>query len=98
MRSAVVNANALAEWARSIDLGATIALGKGARSGSERDQTNVLADAVEALVASIYVSRGIEGARVIARAIVGETQDGFRDTRDPKSLLQERAQAARAGT
>lgn len=100
MRSALVNAEALAAWGRKIDLGASIALGKGARLGSERDQTNVLADAVEALVACVYVARGIGAARTLVTHLVGQAvaDQGFRDTRDPKSLLQERAQADGSGT
>src|SRR5580698_99597 len=41
MRSALVNAEALAAWARRIDLGASIALGRGADQGTERNQTSV---------------------------------------------------------
>src|SRR5580693_9946483 len=43
MRSALVNAEALASWARRVDLGASIALGRGADQGTERNQTSVLA-------------------------------------------------------
>ena len=63
MRSALVNGEALAAWARHVDLGACVAFGRGAKLGSEREQTNVLADAAEALVAAVYESRGLEGAR-----------------------------------
>jgi ribonuclease-3 len=95
MRSALVNADALAVWARRVDLGASIALGRGAQYGPERDQTSVLADATEAVIAAVYESRGLEGARAIVRDIAG---GGLRDpdrleTRDPKSTLQERVQA-----
>lgn len=95
MRSALVNAEALARWARSVNLGDALALGKGARAGSEREQTNVLADAVEAVVASVYEARGIEGARKLVEHVVREPMAAIEDleTRDPKSLLQERVQA-----
>ncbi len=96
MRSALVNAEALARWARRHDLGACLALGRGARAGSERDQTNVLADAVEALVAAVFEARGLAGARALVADI---TREGLAasdrlELRDAKSLLQERAQAA----
>ncbi len=95
MRSALVNAEALASWARAEGIGASLALGKGARSGSEREQTNVLADAVEALVASVYDARGLEGAQrlvehVVRAPMLEAEQLG---SRDPKSLLQEQVQA-----
>lgn len=93
MRSALVNAEALAAWARKIDLGGTLALGRGARAGTERDQTNVLADAVEAVVAAVYEARGLEGARALVRVVVAEIGEAAGALSDPKSLLQERVQA-----
>ncbi len=95
MRSALVNAEALASWARAQKLGEAIALGKGARSGSERDQTNVLADAVEAIVASVYDAFGLDGARKLVEHVVRERLQGNLplETRDPKSRLQEAVQA-----
>ncbi|MBX3208143.1 MAG: ribonuclease III [Labilithrix sp.] len=95
MRSALVNAEALALWARAEKIGEALALGKGARAGSEREQTNVLADAVEALVACVYEARGIDGARRLVEHVIREPmQEAARlGTRDPKSLLQEQVQA-----
>src|SRR5438477_2582913 len=72
MRSALVNAEALAHWARIVDLGSCLALGRGARAGAERDQTNVLADAVEAVVAAVYEAKGLPGARALVRELVRE--------------------------
>jgi ribonuclease-3 len=95
MRSALVNADALASWARRVGLGATLALGRGATAGAERDGTNVLADAVEALVAAVYESRGLPGARALVADVVGEllTRGDSLELRDPKSALQELVQA-----
>lgn len=95
MRAALVNAEALAEWARRVDLGACIALGRGATLGSERDQTNVLADTVEAVIAAVYVAHGLGGARALVRDVIGArfaTVEGLGNL-DPKSALQERVQA-----
>jgi ribonuclease-3 len=95
MRSALVNAEALARWARVEGIGDALALGKGARSGTEREQTNVLADAVEALVASVYEARGLEGARKLVEHVVRDPMQeaAHLGSRDPKSLLQEQVQA-----
>src|SRR5262245_36738459 len=95
MRSALVNAEALAMWARRERIGEAIALGKGARAGTEREQTNVLADAVEALVASVYEARGLDGARLLVEQVVREPMQEVPrlGSRDPKSLLQELVQA-----
>ncbi len=94
MRSALVNADALGTWARRVDLGACIALGRGADQGTERDQTSVLADAAEALIAAVYEARGLEGARALVLDIVGGLVENAEalEIRDPKSALQERVQ------
>ncbi len=94
MRSALVNADALATWARRVTLGQCIALGRGATLGSEREQTNVLADTAEALVAAVYEARGIEGARALVQDIAGELLEKATSlgVRDPKSALQEGVQ------
>jgi ribonuclease-3 len=95
MRSALVNAEALAAWARRVDLGACIAFGRGAKLGTEREQTNVLADAAEALVAAVYEARGLDGARALVRDVVRDLLDKVEalSAADPKSALQERVQA-----
>ncbi len=95
LRSALVNAEALARWARHVDLGSSLSLGRGARMGTERDRTNVLADGVEALVAAVYLSRGIEGARKLVAEITAVVLPEVDpdSTKDPKSMLQERVQA-----
>ncbi|MDB4937711.1 MAG: Ribonuclease [Labilithrix sp.] len=95
MRSALVNAEALARWARSEGIGDALALGKGARAGTEREQTNVLADAVEALVASVYEAYGLEGACKLVEHVVRDPMQeaAHLGLRDPKSLLQEQVQA-----
>jgi ribonuclease-3 len=96
MRAALVNADALARWGRAEGVGACLALGRGARGSSEQEKTNVVADAVEALIAAVYLEKGLEAARALCLEIVREPMEGGEEvlsTRDPKSLLQERVQA-----
>jgi ribonuclease-3 len=95
MRSALVNGETLAAWARRVDLGSCIAFGRGAKLGTEREQTNVLADAAEALIAAVYEARGLEGARALVGDIVRDLLEDAQalSLRDPKSALQERVQA-----
>lgn len=101
MRATLVNADALAQWARVADLAGALRLGRGADAAGERQQVNVLADAVEAIVGAVYIDLGLESARSLAAAIVGEPLErmasGPPPGRDPKSELQERVQA-RGGT
>jgi len=96
MRSALVNSEALARWGRARGLGDGLAMGRGACSAAERDQTNVLADAVEAVVAAVYEARGLDAARALVKEVTRAAMEevGVLGARDPKSALQERVQAA----
>ncbi len=63
IRAGVVCENALYPFARKIDLGKYIFLGKGEEMTGGRDRHSILADAFEALIAAIYLDGGIEPAR-----------------------------------
>ena len=62
LRAAVVNARALAEVARTIDLGRHIKLGRGEESTGGRNKSSILSDTVEALIGAVYLSGGFESA------------------------------------
>lgn len=100
LRAKLVNAEALAAWARDNAVPEALLLGRGAESSGLRDSTNVLADAVEALVAAAYLDSGLDAARAACQAILTPVLAGLDagSTRDPKSELQERMQAMRAET
>jgi ribonuclease-3 len=95
LRAQLVNADALASWARAEDLAAALRLGRGAGQSGLRDSTNVLADAVEALIAAAYLDSGMGAARDACARIVeaGLISLEAAGARDPKSELQERLQA-----
>ena len=99
LRSALVSTGALAEWARAIDLGSSLHLGKGADSAGDRAQKSVLADTVEALVGAVFVDLGLHVAQRLAEIIVHDALARHVEqpslARDPKSELQERVQADR---
>ena len=63
LRSAVVNARALADVARTLDIGSHIRLGKGEEVTGGRDKSSILADTMEAVIGAIYLSSGIDAAR-----------------------------------
>ncbi|GMV18683.1 MAG: ribonuclease III [Polyangiaceae bacterium] len=100
LRARLVNADALAAWARDNAIAEALLLGRGAESSGLRTSTNVLADAVEALVAAAYLDSGLEAARSACAQILEPQLEGIDagSTRDPKSELQERVQAARGDT
>ena len=62
LRAAVVNARALAEVARQIDLGKHIKLGRGEESTGGRDKASILSDTVEAVIGAIHMSGGIDAS------------------------------------
>ncbi|MFZ5895946.1 MAG: ribonuclease III [Myxococcota bacterium] len=95
LRAQLVNAEALAEWARASGVPEALRLGRGAGASGLRQSTNVLADAVEALIAACFLEAGLESAKRICERIVEARLDAFArvGARDPKSELQERLQA-----
>jgi len=96
-RASVVSTFALARIARRLDLGSALVLGQGADNSGERARSSVLAGLFEALVAAIYLDRGLDAARdFILAAAAPEIEAAVPvDTlKAPKSRLQERAFAA----
>jgi ribonuclease III len=95
LRAQLVNAEALAAWARHVGLAGVLRVGRGAGGTGLRESTNALADAVEALIAAAYVEAGLDAARRLSAVIVqyGIALAGPLALRDAKSQLQERLQA-----
>jgi ribonuclease-3 len=69
LRAAVVNARALAEVARTIDLGRHIKLGRGEESTGGRNKSSILSDTVEALIGAVYLSGGFESASEVVHLL-----------------------------
>ena len=96
IRSAVVNQDSLAKFARSIELGKYMQFGQGEidSHGSEREST--ISDAFEALAAAIYLDGGYDEAeKFILTVFNREIPDPLNmlATLNPKGILQEFAQA-----
>lgn len=84
-RSAVVNEDTLADIAHELDLGRYMYFGRGeARSGGA-DKRSILADALEAIIAAMYLDSGYEYAKsfIVAhwqeRAVVSASNPGVTD-------------------
>ena len=69
LRAAVVNARALAEVARTIDLGRHIKLGRGEESTGGRNKSSILSDTVEAVIGAVYLSGGFEAASEVVHLL-----------------------------
>ena len=62
LRAAVVNMRALADVARTFDLGQYVMLGKGEEATGGRDKASILADTMEALIGTVFLSTDLEHA------------------------------------
>ena len=62
LRASVVSADTLAEIAQELDLGASLRLGKGEDASGGRAKPSILADAMEAVIAAVYLDGGLEPA------------------------------------
>ncbi|CAB4661245.1 unannotated protein [freshwater metagenome] len=94
LRSGVVNMRALADIARTLNLGEFIRLGKGEEVTGGRDKNSLLADALEALIGAIYLETGIEKTTAIVRTLINETLESAMARGaglDGKTALQELA-------
>ena len=65
LRAAVVNAGALAEVARGLDLGDYLFLGRGEETTGGRDKSSILADTMEAVFGAVFLEHGIDTARAM---------------------------------
>ena len=94
IRAAVVSTPALADVARSIPLGEALRLGRGESSTGGNDKDSILADALEAVVAAVYLDGGPAAVRtVVDRLFTDVLADSAVDPglHDFKTRLQELA-------
>lgn len=100
MRAATVSQRALAEVARTLDLGSFVLLGKGELHTGGRDKDSILSDTVEALLGAVYLAHGLETSRELVLRLVGPTLRAASDLGaglDWKTSLQELAAARSLG-
>ncbi len=93
-RAARVCENALCVFARELDIGSCLRLGKGEERMGGREKPSMLADAFEAVLAAVYLDGGMEEASKIALRFVAR-HDFLDDSKDYKTILQEVVQRNR---
>ncbi|MEM9715528.1 MAG: ribonuclease III [Pseudomonadota bacterium] len=93
--NALVRKEACAEIARQIDLGSCLKMGRSEMQSGGRRKEALLADAMEAVIAAIYLDAGFEAAQTVILRLWRPLLDRAEhvDARDAKTLLQEWAQA-----
>jgi ribonuclease III len=95
LRAAVVSEPALASIAREIGLGSYLLLGKGEEQTGGRDKDSLLANTLEALIASIYLDAGTAAVETFVLGLFEEAIKRTctsRSTLDYKTELQELCQ------
>ncbi len=98
MRSAVIQGSTLVSVAVELDLGSRLELGAGEAKSGGRQRESILATAMEALIAAIYLDGGLDACRDFVQSrfpAPGEKfgEEGVR--KDNKSRLQELVQSER---
>lgn len=98
LKAHLVSAARLHEVAQKLQLGAHLLLGRGEEMSGGREKKALLANAVEALIAALYLDAGLEPTRLFVESAVFGQFDPPEDgtdalVTDHKSALQELAQA-----
>lgn len=76
IKASIVSGRSCAKVARSIGLGGYLRLGKGELGSGGRDKDSILADAMEAVIGTVYLSGGLPAARRFILAAFGEPITG----------------------
>lgn len=95
MRAQLVNETQLAAIARQLKIGLHLQLGKGELQNHGREKNSILADALEAVIAAVYLDGGFAPASTLVRGFFSALlQSPAEDplSGDFKSRLQEMAQ------
>ncbi|MEA4960112.1 Ribonuclease 3 [bioreactor metagenome] len=101
IRANIVCEKSLFITARNIKIGEYIFLSKGEENTGGRKRASILADAVEALIAAIYLDGGIQRAEVFVLSFMKDIIESSIKNRifnDYKSFLQEHVQKNNLGT
>ena len=97
LRASLVCEKSLYVFAKKINLGNYLMLGRGEENTGGRERPSILADAFEALIAAIYLDSGSEKAREFIHRFVLNDLEHKRLFYDAKSILQEYVQETKAG-
>lgn len=92
--NALVRKETCADVAREIELGKVLRLGRSEMLSGGRRKEALLADALEAVIAAVYLDSGFRDAHDLVLRLWGDRISQVKaDARDPKTALQEWAQA-----
>lgn len=94
LRAELVCEQSLHAVALELGLGSYIRLGRGETRNGGRERPSILADAVEAIIAAIYLDGGLESAQrfILDHILTGLAEGQMHHVADYKTDLQERVQ------
>ena len=95
-KARIVSAANLAQVARRIQLGDFLVLGKGEQSSGGRSKGALLSDAIEALIAAVYLDGGMGAARaLVEKLVIGDfnPSEAAAENVNAKTALQEKSHA-----
>ena len=99
MKHRLVSTPALARAAKRLRLGEFLRVGRGEEKSGGRSKRAILADAMEAVIAAVFLDGGLESAEAFVIRALGEELEGTDPeaaaAADYKTMLQETLQAAR---
>jgi ribonuclease III len=102
LRAHLVSERHLVRVARGLEIGSYLQLGRGEEKSGGRAKTALLVDALEAILAAMYLDGGLESARQFIRQVIllpelkhlNLQESGVLPVTDYKSALQEALQAS----
>lgn len=98
MRSALVRNDQLAVFARKLDLGGALRLGRGEFVSGGHSRDGLLGSAFEALIGALYLDAGLGAVEAFVDPMLeSERESVLTRIHDPKSQLQEWAQSQKLG-
>ena len=96
LRAALVGNQMLADFARQLDVGAAMRLGRGEADNGGRDRSALLGSTFEAIVGALYLDGGIVPVKAFVEPLLEVAVQEILAAHlehDPKSMLQEWSQA-----
>ncbi|MCS6292196.1 MAG: ribonuclease III [Nitrospira sp.] len=72
LKANLVSESSLAQAARRMNLGTMLRLGRGEELSQGREKNSLLADALEAVIAAVYLDGGLEASRIFTLGVMQE--------------------------
>ncbi len=92
LKAHLVSEAVLAQAARRLDLGSLLRLGRGEELTQGRHKSSLLADALESIIAAIYLDGGLEPAQAFIRRALASELEGLKHAGRPVGVQDYKTQ------